>query len=343
MVKTKPTLFDLLLDLKAMRKNRSSVDQIVNARLVSSVKDARVFLIDDDTMYTADKMRTPLMMDPKLSLPDVALPPYDVTWVEYNPHSFLEKRFLRKEDFVPDRVGHLFLRGDVGAADDGTGPDGWVIVTVEEFNRQAYVCPFSMTWTKDPKHIAPVRHFVGSDFKKELKEPFFRQAMLDGTVDPILPAWHERFGGDIYQGPPSSRAEAQDTAQRMYKLINFHAGAGSRVMSLLAMMAHCPTTTRTLAPAGRWMSRQSGVHSRPFTKHTSVRIEMGERLAYKTVRKAGMEAQRRAQHEVRAHFRTIRKGKPDEYRVQIKSHTRGDPNIGVIVHDTYETVRVRRY
>jgi hypothetical protein len=45
---------------------------------------------------------------------------------------------------------------------------------------------------------------------------------------------------------------------------------------------------------------------------------------------------------VREHWRTYNRGKPNEYRVKIAKHQRGDEKYGIITHDHYETVRIKR-
>jgi hypothetical protein len=112
-------------------------------------------------------------------------------------------------------------------------------------------------------------------------------------------------------------------------------------MGILAIMAFVPTRKTVMAPSGRWTG--AGVNgTKPFFRHTVVRVETGERQVYRTVTNAIREAQKRAQHDVREHWRVYRRGRPDEYRVRVESHKRGDPSIGIITHDHYETVRVHR-
>jgi hypothetical protein len=42
------------------------------------------------------------------------------------------------------------------------------------------------------------------------------------------------------------------------------------------------------------------------------------------------------------HWRTIRRGRPDEYQVKIRSYAKGDSEIGKVIHDSYRTSRVER-
>jgi hypothetical protein len=72
---------------------------------------------------------------------------------------------------------------------------------------------------------------------------------------------------------------------------------------------------------------------RPTTPRASRSGTLAPRIEYqKTARKAVAAARRRG-HAVRGHPRTLHRGQPNEFKIQILSHKRGDESLGWVHHD----------
>lgn len=329
----KPTLYDLclskgMISLLQDRKLRT----LATGELHASLREAVPFVIDGDTLTTANLLRQGLMYNPKLALPDLALLPFDQTFIEYDPRHPLFLKNDKDPEEKETHFGHLIFKVENGVS----------CLSIVSGRKLVMVAPYIFNWCV-PDCEAPVRQFVGDDNGKIMKEPgYFRSVLLTGKADGALPGWVKRFGGDIFMPVGKNKIDALGLTVDMMSLLLEHGACASLLMAVLTLMAMPQTKHVQVAPQGRWVG--AGVKgSKPFHKHTVVRIETKERFDYvKAAKQLNREIQRRAQHDVREHWRVYRRGRPDEYRVKISSHKRGDPNVGIITHDRYETVQVHR-
>lgn len=332
----KPTLYEQVLHSGGKTKGRmrvafgrSKIDQEVNAQMAHGIRAAVPFVIDDDTVRLACAFREDAMFDPTFDLPEAALVPFECTWIEYDPRAKLAPYRVTPE--TASRFAHLVFRE----------PGGVSVMSVESFRKhEFFVSPYVMNWCS-PGRIAPVRRYMSHQFTENAEHAQkFRSMLLTGRPGGPLPSWYERFGGDTYQPAPGDAGHALEIHRGFDSLFQEHGSVASLLMGLLTVMAHCPRADRVMQPTGRWIGKGGSTH--PHHRHTIVRIETSPRLVYRQVQNAVREAIRRAEHDVREHWRTVRRGKPDEYRVKIRQHKRGDPAIGVITHDHYETTRIDR-
>ena len=267
------------------------------------------------------------------------------------------------------------------AIDPETLKKCWNLRTLPELPQMA-VLPFKHTWleldrgklaalctgTKDTLVMSffdkvdvdvPIIVMVFRDGERRAESGFIEQ--LDATIDvrrfppAVTKALVRQAMGDTEPMPYEEKIavctfEAQakqlgdgEIMQAMTLWLTQYRGIARAVMTVLAAIAYGPTRKTEMAPSGRWLAKQRhGYKSVPFVKHTVVQIEMEEKLLYHTLRNEGVEHARRAEHDVRSHPRRIRKGRPDEYTIIVSAHKRGDPSIGRIIHDGYETTRTER-
>lgn len=176
----------------------------------------------------------------------------------------------------------------------------------------------------------------------------FPEAVTHGLVTQILGAEDVPYRDSISVCTFENTDEAWPDSRKIHHILQWatqYKGIATAVMAVMAAMAYGPAKKTEMAPAGRWLAKtRHGYASKPFRRHTVVKIEMAEKLLHRTLRNRGEEEERarRAEHDVRSHPRVIRRGRPDEYTVIVQAHKRGDPAIGRIIHDAYETTRTER-
>jgi hypothetical protein len=325
---TKPILYDLCRASKHIhsRPSASSMTTSINQLMALGMREAVPFVIDNDTLLMAQYLRDEVILDPKICLPDLAVLPYPMTFIEYDPIMLLQPS--RRSADMAGRFGHIIGR-------DGSGM--WMMA-LESFGKDVFIAPYTVT-VCDAGLVAPVRSFVGERHTPMSDNGMaFRQIMLTGTRK--LPVWAERVGGDTYV-PSGSPKAVMATMDHMTDLLREHASSVSLTLAIMTLIAHVPTRQIVVSPSGRWVSAKGGTTA-PYHRHTVVRIEMGERQVYQAVRNAAADPVHRGLHDVREHWRTYNRGKPNEYRVKIAKHQRGDEKYGIITHDHYETVRIKR-
>lgn len=329
----KPTLYDRFMAERHVEFNH------VGMTVTDSAKLAQRFCVDNDTVRMAAQVRNAHMED----ILDLARLPYPIVWVEYDPRA---KPGVKEYPDTVDRCGHLILSG-TRDKDGKIDEDESVtfIVTVESKGRKVYVAPYVVTWEVEGREgkvnllVGPKRVVETAPHDEALG---FKQMMVCGNhPNPPLPPWIERIGGDIAL-PRVPGHRTREWATRMHDLFVAHGATQSLLMGIIALMAHVPTKRTVMQPTGRWIGLHGQTH--PHNSVTTVRIEVGERLVYQRIKNAVHEIiQHRRRHDVRGHWRTIRRGTPEEYKVFVKAHERGDESLGRITHDHYETVRIVRH
>jgi hypothetical protein len=324
----KPLLFERVRQ-DALRRPIRTIGSDVDATQ-KLILAAVPFAIDDASVQAAMYLRGELLAHEDPLLPSLAIPPFPATWIEYSPRAKLPPERITPE--TADALGHLvYARPDQG----GVG-----VITVEGWKRKYAILPVAQHWSLDGRPME-VRTTVVTPDRKRHPEPMpayeqdtFRHLMLTGHSNDG-PAWARCFGGLIELRPGVFDKES------LRAMWDEHRASGSLLMGILALMALMPTARRTVQPLGRWLGRGT---THPFVRHTVVTIQTGERLVYTALRNALAEHERirRAEHDVRSHWRVIRRGRPDEYRVEVKAHKRGDPALGTVVHDAYQTKVIHR-
>lgn len=272
------------------------------------------FVVDKDTLAHCWKLTN------LPELPRIAAAPYQHTWFELDPGKLgvmivtTELAFLLTFFSIP-RDGMIPFVTIVSRDATTYSPCGWITelgatVSVDQFSAEAQTA---------------------------------LRVLALGDPDDPLPAYADSVGVCVFN---THREEYGDRVcfDKVQRWLKQFEGIVAATLGLLAAISHCPTTSISLAPAGRWLHKtKHGYKSLPFASHNVVRIEMTPRLIYKTLEnQARTSGQRHREHEVRGHWRTLRRGRPDEFKVFVKSHKRGDPALGSIVHDAYETVRIER-
>ena len=173
----------------------------------------------------------------------------------------------------------------------------------------------------------------------------FPDAVAHGLVAQILGTEKAPYFKDVSICTFENNRLGLTDTEVIHRLLQWstqYKGIATACMTIFAAIAYGPAKKTEMAPSGRWLAKQRhGYKSLPFVKHTVVRIEMEEKLFHRTLRNEAEHAHKR-QHDVRSHPRIIRRGRPDEYTVIVKSHKRGDPSLGQIIHDAYATTRTER-
>ena len=272
------------------------------------INESVPFVIDKDTLMKCWRLA------PLPELPAMAIIPYQQTWIELD-------------------------RGKLGALVIGTEKT----LVLSFFDRVIVETPIIVMVFRDGERRAQ------SGFIEELRATVdvrtFPPAVAKALVSQVLGANDVPYADEVSVCTFENTARHRDDGLVMQDMLLWTArykGIVTCVMTVLAAIAYGPTKKTEMAPSGRWLAKQRhGYKSLPFVKHTVVRIEMEEKLFHRTLRNEAEHAHKR-QHDERSQPRIIRRGRPDEYTVIVKSHKRGDPSLGQIIHDAYATTRTER-
>lgn len=238
--------------------------------------------------------------------------PYPATWLEFTFKGFT-----------------------IGALTNIKAPNLIGISIVEEQDKQAY---------------NPITFLLSPTQKYELDCGYINIANAANVIEKIDPVTNLLWKTQAFAIPPSKELPAWapyacvglfDRGDRKmdWEIAEIYLRQRPSVLPLilggLAIIAYGSARKTVMTPSGRWLDRsRHGIRPRPYAVHTVVSVETSPRLLYKSIRNAVSEIHRR-EHDVRAHPRIIRRGRPDQYTVIVRSHKRGDPAIGKVIHDGY--------
>ena len=258
------------------------------------LRSATVFVVSEDAMTTALGIRAAMMARGTtrerqkditapmaeaekvegLTMPDLAIVPFSVTWLEYDPRQ-------KVPEYVPEltcaKVGHMIIRDRFCAlaltfeqnACEGPSPHSYVML------------PFTMRWTSsDALHGEHAREEFGW-LKHQMEGWYWHDGhspepiqlpkdVADGISGALLtgkgwlPAWHYRFGGDWHQ--PVKKGEKLDL-EVVGGILEQELSTASMLMMILSLVAWCPIEYRTVTVAGRRMVARM---SRRLVTHQTV-------------------------------------------------------------------------
>jgi hypothetical protein len=248
-------------------------------------------------------------------LPERAIMPYPHIWLEF-----------------PDNVGALVVATELTIVVSAFA-DAWPDMPV-----------ISMAFRtgKDPIASGYIPEVVNPLHVRPFEEPF-GWVMLTQMIGSEKAPWQNRAGVYLFEGRVAEYGEDKARFMALKSISSRFKGLLGLSLATLAAMAFRPEGREVVTPPGRWLAkRRHGYQSRPFASHTVVRIDMAPRLLYQRAVDASREPIHKREHDVRSHPRVLHRGTAYERTVIVKSHTRGVPALGQIIHDAYETTRTER-
>jgi hypothetical protein len=326
----RPILFDLSKSYFSSSKDereRKNYDQ------QPTLRQAVPFVLDQGTMDAAFELNDSLN-------PDLILSPYDAIFLEhgegkdfrvgllcgpafgdflftnYSPrdHLRIDPWFQHKGEACPMPYT-LFLGRDETPC--------YIEVNADEAIRQGF--KFKNDYSKFNAGKVQ-RQLATPEWTKKLRELVFGEEFVRTTP------WINRIG------VVANEAAFDPRFNKIWSLKGFPTILVT-LLSALVIMGRCRLSKRNVEPQGYWLNKRNQPKS--HTIHTVVSIDTSERPIRDQLRDK-VPGRGVREHEVRSHWRTIRRGRPDEYQVKIRSYVKGDSEIGKVIHDSYRTSRVER-
>jgi len=283
------------------------------------LRKAHCFTLDEATssMVADFSMATTVDLEAARRL---AIPPFDVTWIELNNHARLKRMFELKaplgtydpKEPPTSRIGWLIH--------PATELGGWYATYVSVIDVGVWIAPLSYWWhsgSPNPKGMVP------TDKVAKLIE-----WLLFGTAGNV-------FGEDAHMHASNLHVPIQvldvgDTKDIMAEM----AGELRHIWGFLIALAAGQNGVKLT-------SQSNPTRAPPIMKNGKPLLPLEHKVLHLHLRKAPQKLISQAithhhnrQHDVRAHWRTLKSGK----RVPIKSHQRGDVKLGRI-EKTYHVER----
>jgi hypothetical protein len=317
------------------------------------IRKAKRFSLDDDFVKLAVYRATKA---PHKVLPhtNYAALPFPVVFIEHDWFTRVDAQWQQgamstkpEKEPAPRRIGYLMHRSN------DEDPTRWIAhkfietMPFDDDDVRFPVSPFSCAYGFDAKGAPPVsaaddgtqwqdwigkmprkltqlmwgydqEKFIESGMEADVKALDLMKRMACPTIDPIITE-------------PILRNAKEDVHEKMLErwaadLVE-SMGDMRFLTTALAMINVVPVSYKHVPATGTYQKR---LKNYPYLDHSTITIEAGRRKVITVVDQAFKKAERARHraHNVRGFYRTYHKNTPDEIKVWVKEHVRGDATLG---------------
>jgi hypothetical protein len=275
--------------------------------------------------------------------------PFPKVWIEYDNHALVRRQL----EYMPQPQS-----GDVLSREPRWSgvllerhPDFETVCrmtivkgTINARFANVVVFPFALMWNSIDEPLPwPSVSLTGSPHIVQAARSLRK---LAGCPDP----WNETdamiwsltnvagvaIGGLLYETPYIKLTPSPysiNSHDHEYGELAFKTKGGElrHIFALLSTLNDLPTQERDVQHPGVFIDIRG--KRQPFLEHREVSIKVPTHRSLRSLAIRALTAIHRRRHEVRGHWRTLHRGKPEERKVWIKEHERGDASLGRITYD----------